>query len=156
MIAAYRLLILTSYAEKKSLAKKTKKGIANPYKDIHIHSDDLQSKRLNDFISDAYYKTLTSQKQFIALPHIVIIKCNSFNIFCTNLQFLENKSLFVRMPKLSSRSILSDGNYNRIPEFLRWYLASYMRISTIKMPDIMAIQSLFYLFLILADDSRNR
>jgi hypothetical protein len=59
------------------------------------------------------------------------------------------------MPKLSSRSILSNGNYNRISEFLRWYFASYMRISTIKMPDIMAIQSLFCLFLILADDSRN-
>lgn len=76
---------------------------------------DLLNKAVNDCKSDAYYKTLTTQKQLIALLYGVITKCNSFNSLCKNLQFLENKLACIGMSELPARSTLSDGNINRDP-----------------------------------------
>ncbi|MGL4629868.1 MAG: DUF4372 domain-containing protein [Leadbetterella sp.] len=42
---------------------------------------DLLSKAVNECKSDAYYKTLTTQKQLISLLYGVITKCTSFKLF---------------------------------------------------------------------------
>lgn len=74
---------------------------------------DLLCKAVEECKSDAYYKTLTTQKQLIAILYGVITKCHSFNGLCKNLQFLENKLSCIGMPELPPRSTLSDGNINR-------------------------------------------
>ena len=66
--------------------------------------------------SDAYYKTLTTQKQLICLLYGVITGCNSFNSLCKNLQFLENKLTSVGIVDLPARSTLADANANRSSE----------------------------------------
>lgn len=63
--------------------------------------------------SDAYYKTLTTQKQLVCLFYGVITKCNSFNVLCKNLQFLENKLTSIGVDELPRRSTLGDANVNR-------------------------------------------
>jgi hypothetical protein len=72
--------------------------------------------QISECKSDAYYKTLTTQKQLISLFYGVITKCNSFNSLCKNLQFLENKLACIGMLELPARSTLSDGNCNRDPK----------------------------------------
>jgi hypothetical protein len=63
--------------------------------------------------SDAYYKTLTTQKQLVCLLYGVITKCNSFNVLCKNLQFLENKLTSIGIEDLPRRSTLGDANVKR-------------------------------------------
>jgi hypothetical protein len=63
--------------------------------------------------SDAYYKTLTIQKQLVCLLYGVITKCNSFNVLCKNLQFLENKVTSIGIEDLPRRSTLGDTNVKR-------------------------------------------
>jgi hypothetical protein len=65
--------------------------------------------------SDAYYKTLTTQKQFIYLLYGVITKCNSLNILCKNLQFSHNRLPSIGIEEISARSTLADANKNRSP-----------------------------------------
>ena len=78
--------------------------------------------------SDAYYKTLTTQKQLYCLLYGVITKCNSFNVLCKNLQFLENKLTSIGIEELPARSTLADANANRhskVFELIYKYLSEH-------------------------------
>lgn len=66
--------------------------------------------------ADAYYKTLTTYKQFVCLLYGVVTKCNSFNVLCKNLQFLHNRLTSVGIDVIPARSTLADANTNRPPE----------------------------------------
>jgi hypothetical protein len=63
--------------------------------------------------ADAYYKTLTTQKQLVCILYGVITRCNSFNVLCKNLQFLENRLTSIGIDDIPRRSTLGDANIKR-------------------------------------------
>jgi hypothetical protein len=65
------------------------------------------------FRSDYYYKTMTTYKQLCFMLYGVVTKCPSLNSLCKNLQFLDDKLIYLDIDKLPAVSTLSDANINR-------------------------------------------
>jgi hypothetical protein len=81
---------------------------------------------VENYGSDRYYKTLTTQKQLIFLLYGVITRSKSLRSLCKSLLFLEKKLLYIGVDKLPAVSTLSDANINRSSEvFGQIYFSLY-------------------------------
>lgn len=74
---------------------------------------EIIKKAVEEYNSDYYYKTLTTQKHLAFILYGVITRCNSLNSLCKNLLFLDNKLMYLGIDKLPAVSTLSDANINR-------------------------------------------
>lgn len=76
-------------------------------------NQEIFNRAVSETKSDAYYKTLTTQKHFYCILYGVLTKCNSLNVLCKNLQFLDKKLTSISIDELPARSTLADANANR-------------------------------------------
>jgi len=65
-----------------------------------LFPQDIVARAERETKSDAYYKTLTTQKQLYGLLYGVITNCYSFNFLCKNLQFFENKLISIGIEEI--------------------------------------------------------
>lgn len=83
---------------------------------VKLIPPEILNTAVSETQADAYYKTLTTQKQLVCMMYGIITKCNSFNLLSKNLQFLHNKLTSIGIDDIPARSTLADSNTNRKPE----------------------------------------
>lgn len=77
---------------------------------------EIVQKSVDKFLSDRYYKTMSTYKQLVFMLYGVINKSESLTSLCKCLLFLEGRLCYLGIDKLPATSTLSDANCNRSSE----------------------------------------